>query len=471
MVRRSSIQTKWIGIYLLLVFSSTLVILGMIINMHNRDCNEQVILKTYALINSMTNGNQFDQQKLLSKLLQDDELLYKKIRNGIELRDLPDLVGSREQISRNALNRISSKLTSMEEQNDSGPGMLQFKPIVETVQLKDHIHRQPPKEQPKKEQPIKEQPKKEQPKKEQHKKKLDLSDGLRNFELDPHEGPPRDVKNYPPANVIKFNLQKSLNKHINQDHLTHIRENLVKSGLSFERTVTTLILNDTEEQTEERKRKLESKMHTPFESCAVIGNGGILDRSYCGPEIDAHDFVMRSNMAPIDGFEEDVGSKVDFMTLNGEGTKTLLKCIKKYNDSCRRIYNSMKTIDKSIIWFSKYGSLNQKFTSLIGKHFNSTITHPSEPLSEELMKFWDITEHPSSGLFLYSIAAPLCKTISLYGFYPYSKLPNGNPTRYHYYEKFFIDEFDMGHDLPKEFKLLMKLNRSGALRLRTKPCF
>lgn len=46
--------------------------------------------------------------------------------------------------------------------------------------------------------------------------------------------------------------------------------------------------------------------------CAVVGNGGILNNSRQGPNIDAHDFVFRLNGAVTRGFEQDVGNKTSF---------------------------------------------------------------------------------------------------------------------------------------------------------------
>ncbi|KAG2461019.1 SIA7A sialyltransferase, partial [Polypterus senegalus] len=46
--------------------------------------------------------------------------------------------------------------------------------------------------------------------------------------------------------------------------------------------------------------------------CAAVGNGGILNGSRKGQEIDSHDYVFRVNGAIIKGFETDVGSKTSF---------------------------------------------------------------------------------------------------------------------------------------------------------------
>ncbi|XP_040293002.1 alpha-N-acetylgalactosaminide alpha-2,6-sialyltransferase 1 [Bufo bufo] len=47
-------------------------------------------------------------------------------------------------------------------------------------------------------------------------------------------------------------------------------------------------------------------------TCAVVGNGGILNASRMGKEIDSHDYVFRVNGAMIKGYEADVGMRTSF---------------------------------------------------------------------------------------------------------------------------------------------------------------
>ncbi|XP_032097461.1 alpha-N-acetylgalactosaminide alpha-2,6-sialyltransferase 2 isoform X3 [Sapajus apella] len=81
-------------------------------------------------------------------------------------------------------------------------------------------------------------------------------------------------------------------------------------GLSRQAIASTLSLLNGSEST-----KLFARPREPPPKCircAVVGNGGILNGSRQGPNIDAHDYVFRLNGAVIKGFERDVGTKTSF---------------------------------------------------------------------------------------------------------------------------------------------------------------
>ncbi|CAJ0938539.1 unnamed protein product [Ranitomeya imitator] len=66
---------------------------------------------------------------------------------------------------------------------------------------------------------------------------------------------------------------------------------------------------------------------SPCIRCAVVGNGGILNGSGMGQEIDSHDYVFRVNGAITNGFEKDVGNRTSFFSFS---TNTLMHSLITY---------------------------------------------------------------------------------------------------------------------------------------------
>ncbi|KTG42560.1 hypothetical protein cypCar_00013811 [Cyprinus carpio] len=71
--------------------------------------------------------------------------------------------------------------------------------------------------------------------------------------------------------------------------------------------------------------------HSPYGSwdparclrCAVVGNSGNLRGAGYGPVIDGHEFIMRMNLAPTVGYEEDAGSRTTHHFMYPESAKNL----------------------------------------------------------------------------------------------------------------------------------------------------
>ncbi|XP_069849032.1 alpha-N-acetylgalactosaminide alpha-2,6-sialyltransferase 2 isoform X2 [Dipodomys merriami] len=94
------------------------------------------------------------------------------------------------------------------------------------------------------------------------------------------------------------------------DHLSRRGDPYSWQGLSQQAIASTLSLLNSSECA--RLLATPRKPPAGCVRCAVVGNGGILNGSGQGPNIDAHDYVFRLNGAVIKGFEHDVGTKTSF---------------------------------------------------------------------------------------------------------------------------------------------------------------
>ncbi|XP_071944074.1 CMP-N-acetylneuraminate-poly-alpha-2,8-sialyltransferase-like [Antedon mediterranea] len=93
-----------------------------------------------------------------------------------------------------------------------------------------------------------------------------------------------------------------------------------------------------------------------YDKCAIIGNGGILENSGCGSEIDTrYDYVMRANIAPIRNFKDDVGTKTNFTVLNYDIIRTLYSVLSSEGRTLEKaeFIERLKWLNDSVIWYHK----------------------------------------------------------------------------------------------------------------------
>ncbi|XP_033114094.1 CMP-N-acetylneuraminate-poly-alpha-2,8-sialyltransferase-like isoform X1 [Anneissia japonica] len=283
----------------------------------------------------------------------------------------------------------------------------------------------------------------------------------------------------PQVKNMKKALEAAFDKHISLEVVLRMRSRLKKLGLSSNLTIYIPPHQlDDEKLRFYRYKRIKKRPVGQFipqqRTCAVIGNSGILLGSKCGAEIDAHDFVLRSNMAPTKRYKDDVGNKTNLMTINSKASKIALKCVKQHNKyPCPENHlNIFQYLEGSIIWFSKFGSLAIHCYTDFVKYFRKTnldllIAYPYKPIRTQIQRFWKMRYSPSSGLFLYTVSVPICDRISLYGFYPFSTAPDGRNIPYHYYENI---SFESGHNMTHEFSKLLALRKQRYFRMVTDKC-
>ncbi|XP_033630727.1 alpha-2,8-sialyltransferase 8B-like [Asterias rubens] len=214
-------------------------------------------------------------------------------------------------------------------------------------------------------------------------------------------------------------------------------------------------------------------------SCAIVGNGGILSRSGCGPDIDEHDFIMRANLAPVDGYQSDVGRRTQITAFNLEMLNRMYSSIVQSgptNLDNRILLERIKMLKNSILWYPKsLGKLYQRET--IRKLTEKLIDHQYMDVhmayswkSISIEKEFGIEGFATLGLDMFAVARTFCTNITLYGFYPFNEGPNGVRVPHHYYEDMDFEYQTTRHDFIFEYNKLKSLEAKGEIKMQTKAC-
>ncbi|KAM3849968.1 alpha-2,8-sialyltransferase 8B-like, partial [Diretmus argenteus] len=215
--------------------------------------------------------------------------------------------------------------------------------------------------------------------------------------------------------------------------------------------------------------------------CAIVGNSGILLNSSCGPQIDAHDFVIRCNLAPVENYSGDVGRRTNLVTMNPSVVQRAFQDLA--TDEWReRFLRRLKSLSGSVLWIpafmAKGGEERVEWAiHLILLHtVDIRIAFPSLRLLHAVRGYWLTNnvhiKRPTTGLLMYTMATRFCEEIHLYGFWPFQLDARGKPVKYHYYDTLTYEYTSSSspHTMPLEFRTLSTLHRQGALQLHTGTC-
>ncbi|XP_070564087.1 alpha-2,8-sialyltransferase 8B-like [Ptychodera flava] len=220
-------------------------------------------------------------------------------------------------------------------------------------------------------------------------------------------------------------------------------------------------------------------------SCALVGNGGILNNSHCGSAIDGHDFVMRVNLPEITGYEDDVGQKTNLTAINNIVGLVLNRQVgnmKKF--PAQQALRTLASLNNSVVWFSynmsytgakiMKGSWSRfqavlKRTKLERHDMTYKVAYSPIPVWPQMMtRLWNKTTN-SEGFLLLTVSALFCQELTLYGFWPFPQDSRGNYLPHHYYEE---GDYNFTHrnTIPEEFEILQNFNRSNVIRLVSDKC-
>ncbi|XP_056425023.1 alpha-2,8-sialyltransferase 8F-like [Hyla sarda] len=211
-----------------------------------------------------------------------------------------------------------------------------------------------------------------------------------------------------------------------------------------------------------------------FDTCAVVGNGGILQHSYCGSEIDKNEYVFRLNLPPMT-LAEDIGTRSDLVTAN---PSIPLRRYQKLQESRKPFAEHLKNYGSAIFLlpaFAYVSSTDVCFRVLYTvRDFNLpnqvVFFHPE--YLKNLSIYWGNkgirAKRLSSGIMVVSAAIELCKKVTLYGFWPFPQDLDGNTIPHHYYDD---KEPSPGfHSMPDEFYFYTQMHIKGTIQLKVGQC-
>ncbi|XP_036003684.1 alpha-2,8-sialyltransferase 8F-like isoform X2 [Fundulus heteroclitus] len=213
------------------------------------------------------------------------------------------------------------------------------------------------------------------------------------------------------------------------------------------------------------------------QTCAVVGNGGILANSTCGKMIDSAEFVFRCNLPPVsDGYEKHVGSKTSLVTVNPsilfEKYGSLMERRRPFMEKLRSYGDSLLLLPAFSYGTSTPVSLRTLYTV---EDFESPIrpVFLNPQYLENLAVFWRSrgvkAVRLSTGIMMVSLALELCDNVQVYGFWPFSSHPHSfNDLTNHYYDNKPAKK--NVHAMPTEFNKLLELHNQGVLQLHLGEC-
>ncbi|XP_037109271.1 CMP-N-acetylneuraminate-beta-galactosamide-alpha-2,3-sialyltransferase 2 [Syngnathus acus] len=193
--------------------------------------------------------------------------------------------------------------------------------------------------------------------------------------------------------------------------------------------------------------------------CAVVGNSGNLRGAGYGAIIDGHNYIMRINLAPTVGYEEDAGGHTTHHFMYPESAKNLAANVSF-------VLIPFKTLD--LVWITSALSTGQiRFTYAPVKQFLRVDKDKVQIFNPAFFKYihdhW--TRHhgryPSTGMLVLFFALHVCDEVNVFGFGA-----DGRGNWHHYWEQNrYAGEFRKTgvHDADFEAQIIQRLAEAGKI--------
>ncbi|XP_069501291.1 alpha-2,8-sialyltransferase 8F-like isoform X1 [Ambystoma mexicanum] len=212
-----------------------------------------------------------------------------------------------------------------------------------------------------------------------------------------------------------------------------------------------------------------------YETCSVVGNGGILLGSFCGDNIDQADFVFRINLPPLN-YTDDVGTKVDLVTAK---PSIIVNRFENLNSRRKSFGDFMQAYKNAYILMPAFSSPSNMpiafkvHYTLEDFGLNQTMLYYHPDYMKKLAIYWKAAGveavRLSSGFMIVSAALELCNKVTLYGFWPFDEDLHRNPILHHYYDD--VRPKPAMHNMPDEFFFYLQMHNQGALQIQMDNCF
>ncbi|XP_066289585.1 alpha-N-acetylneuraminate alpha-2,8-sialyltransferase ST8SIA3-like [Branchiostoma lanceolatum] len=217
-----------------------------------------------------------------------------------------------------------------------------------------------------------------------------------------------------------------------------------------------------------------------YNTCAVVGNSGVLLGSQCGAEIDSMDYVIRIDLPVINGYEKDVGKRTSMVLFNLKGPDRIRES-SLFKNRSRDVYESrFRSVEGAVLFADKRSRKNLNTAVKAYKLSFPLLTRTGKlrtgimGIASQIAKK-KMRGSPSVGLVGVLLMTTMCDHPYMYGFYPFTQDANNNSILYHYYPGDFVDPplhhaFAPQHKMNQEYDFNRELHRRGVLKMQVGPC-